>query len=67
LPKPYGDFNADSRRLDGKRASCKECDSKVKKQIRDNNIALYRARNAANNKKYRDKKREGSGPDGSTA
>ena len=51
--KSFTEFNADSRRKDGKRASCKDCDSAQKKLIRDNNLAEYRRRNAENNKNYR--------------
>ncbi len=47
------EFNADSRRKDGKRASCKSCDSTLKKRIREANIDQYRRRNAENNRKYR--------------
>lgn len=64
LSKRFDQFNADGRRGDGKRASCKDCDSKLKKSIRDANLQLYRSRNRANNKKLRDKRREGSGSDG---
>ena len=56
--KPYSEFNADSRRKDGKRASCKECDAKKKKQIREANIEKYRKRNVINNKRYRDRLRQ---------
>jgi len=53
VEKPLSSFNADSRRKDGKRASCKDCDSAQKKRIREANINLYRQRNAENNRKYR--------------
>ena len=51
--KPYSEFNSDSRRKDNKRASCKTCDASQKKQIRDDNLTLYRRRNAENNRNYR--------------
>lgn len=51
--KPYSEFNADSRRKDGKRASCKTCDAAQKKQIRNDNLELYRRRNAENNRAWR--------------
>ncbi len=54
--KPYDQFNADSRRKDGKRASCKECDAAQKKRIRESNLELYRQRNAENNRNYRARK-----------
>lgn len=54
--KTLDQFNADSRRKDGKRASCKECDAAQKKQIRENNLELYRQRNAENNRNYRARK-----------
>ena len=54
--KPYGEFNADSRRKDGKRASCKTCDAAQKKRIRGSNIEEYRRRNAENNRNYRARK-----------
>lgn len=53
VEKPLSLFNADSRRKDGKRASCKECDAILKKRIRDANLETYRRRNAENNRKYR--------------
>ena len=43
--KPYDQFNADSRRKDGKRASCKTCDALQKKRIRSANLEEYRRRN----------------------
>lgn len=51
--KPYDQFNADSRRKDGKRASCKTCDALQKKRIREDNLDDYRRRNAENNRNYR--------------
>ncbi len=57
LEKSLDDFNADSRRGDGKRASCKLCDSEKKKQIRNNNLEVYRERNRENNRQYRERKR----------
>jgi hypothetical protein len=51
--KFYDQFNADSRRKDGKRASCKTCDAAQKKQIRTSNLDEYRSRNAENNRNYR--------------
>ena len=53
VDKLFSEFNADSRRKDGKRASCKGCDSILKKSIREANIDQYRRRNAENNRKYR--------------
>jgi hypothetical protein len=53
LELPLAQFNADSRRKDGKRASCKSCDAAQKKRIRENNLEEYRRRNAENNRKYR--------------
>jgi hypothetical protein len=46
-------FNADSRRKDGKRASCKTCDAAQKKRIRSRDLDEYRRRNAENNRNYR--------------
>ena len=54
--KPYDQFNADSRRKDGKRASCKTCDAEQKKKIRQANLDEYRRRNAENNRNYRARK-----------
>ena len=54
--KPYSEYNADSRRKDGKRASCKECDAAQKKKIRQANLEEYRRRNAENNRNYRARK-----------
>ena len=54
--KPFTEFNADSRRRDGKRASCKVCDAEQKKRIRTNNLEEYRKRNAENNRNYRARK-----------
>lgn len=51
--KPYSEFRADSRRKDGKRASCKECDKKQQKQIREDNLEKYRMLNAERNREYR--------------
>jgi len=51
--KSLDEFNADSRRKDGKRASCKQCDAAQKKDIRERNLAEYRRRNAENNRRYR--------------
>ncbi len=56
--KPLSEFNADSRRKDGKRASCKLCDAALKKKIRQANIEEYRRRNAENNRNYRRRKRQ---------
>ena len=55
---PYSKFNADSRRKDGKRASCKNCDSILKKSIRENNTEIYKRRNAINNRNYRARKKD---------
>lgn len=55
IPQPDEDFNSDNRRKDGKRASCRACDSLQKKQIREDNLDEYRRRNAENNRKYRQK------------
>lgn len=52
IEKLLVEFNADSRCRDGKRASCKVCDSILKKQIRERNIDKYRSKNAENNRKY---------------
>ncbi len=54
--KLFEDFNADNRRKDGKRASCKTCDAAQKKHIRSSNIDEYRRRNAENNRNYRSRK-----------
>ena len=51
--KTLCEFNADSRRRDGKRASCKECDAAQKRRIRGDNLEEYRRRNAENNRNYR--------------
>lgn len=51
--KSFDEFNADSRRKDGKRASCKICDAEQKKRIRYNDLESYRLRNAENNRNYR--------------
>jgi len=51
--KSYCEFNADSRRKDGKRASCKICDAAQKKQIRTDNLVEYRRKNAENNRNHR--------------
>lgn len=56
--KSLDQFNADSRRKDGKRASCKTCDATQKKAIRDRNLAEYRQRNAEANRKYRKRIKE---------
>ena len=53
IEKSFSDFNADSRRKDGKRASCRDCDSIIKRRIREANLEEYRRRNAENNRKYR--------------
>ena len=53
IEKPYDEFNADNRRKDGKRASCKICDAEQKKRIRTSNIEKYRRNNAENNRNYR--------------
>jgi len=55
--KPYSEYNADSRRKDGKRASCKQCDSAQKKAIRDANIDKYREANREANRAYQERKR----------
>ena len=54
--KSYSEFNADSRRKDGKRASCKSCDAEQKKKIRQKNLEEYRRKNAENNRNYRARK-----------
>jgi hypothetical protein len=54
--KPFCEFNADSRRKDGKRASCKACDAEQKRRIRGANLEEYRRRNAENNRNYRARK-----------
>lgn len=56
--KPLDQFNADSRRKDGKRASCKQCDASQKKQIRQRNLKEYRRKNVLNNRKYRRRLKE---------
>lgn len=56
--KPLDDFNADSRRKDGKRASCRECDAAQKRAIRQRNLEQYRERNAENNRRYRQRIKE---------
>lgn len=58
LELPYSRFNADSRRKDGKRASCKDCDAILKKRIRENDIDNYRRRNAINNRNWRARKKD---------
>lgn len=57
--KPYSDFRADSRRKDGKRASCRECDKKQQKAIRDANLEKYRALNVERNREYRERLKKG--------
>lgn len=54
--KTLCEFNADSRRKDGKRASCKTCDAEQKRRIRGANLEEYRRRNAENNRNYRARK-----------
>lgn len=54
--KSLDQFNADSRRKDGKRASCKTCDAEQKRHIRHSNLESYRRRNAENNRNYRARK-----------
>lgn len=54
--KPFSEFNADNRRKDGKRASCRTCDAIQKRQIRTSNLEDYRRRNAENNRNYRARK-----------
>lgn len=54
--KSLDQFNADSRRKDGKRASCKTCDAEQKRLIRHSNLDAYRRRNAENNRNYRARK-----------
>ena len=51
--KPMDQFNADARRKDSKRSSCRECDAVQKKEIRQNNIVEYRRKNAEANRRYR--------------
>ena len=53
LVKDMDEFNADKRRKDGKRASCRECDSVHKKRIRDDNIDEYRRKNREANRAFR--------------
>lgn len=53
--KPVDEFNADSRRKDGKRASCRTCDAAQKKAIREANKEKYRTLNARNNRRYRER------------
>lgn len=55
--KSFDEFNADSRRKDGKRASCKACDAAQKKRIREGKLDEYRRRNAENNRNYRARKK----------
>lgn len=57
LEKSFGEFNADRRRKDGKRASCKECDAAHKKRIRDDNIEEYRRKNREANRVFRARQR----------
>lgn len=59
IEKPYSEFRADSRRKDGKRASCKDCDKKQQKAIREANPEKYRALNAERNREYRQRRKEG--------
>lgn len=47
------EFNADSRRKDGKRASCRACDADHKKGVRDANLDEYRKKNREANRIYR--------------
>ena len=54
----FEEFNADSRRKDGKRASCRSCDAKQKKKIRDDNLDEYRKRNREANRALRDRKKQ---------
>lgn len=51
--KELDQFNKDSRRKDGLRASCRVCDAAQKKAIRERNLEKYRERNAENNRRYR--------------
>ena len=53
LEKDMSEFNADKRRKDGKRASCRDCDATHKKRIRDGNINEYRRRNREANRAFR--------------
>lgn len=54
---PLDEFNADKRRKDGKRASCRKCDAKQKKNIRDSNLEEYRKRNREANRALRERKK----------
>lgn len=58
VEKTFDQFNADSRRKDGKRASCKACDAEQKKRIRESNLDEYRRKNAENNRNYRARMRD---------
>lgn len=49
-------YVADSRRKDGKRSTCKECDSEIKKKIRSSEV--YRKKNAEAQKLYRQKQKQ---------
>lgn len=55
---PMEEFNADKRRKDGKRASCKQCDAIQKKKIREDNLDDYRQRNRDANRAYRERQRK---------
>tara|TARA_R100001244_G_scaffold25113_2_gene25351 strand:+ start:18518 stop:18757 length:240 start_codon:yes stop_codon:yes gene_type:complete len=55
---PMEEFNADKRRKDGKRASCKACDAIQKKKIRENNLEEYRQRNRDANRAYRERQKK---------
>lgn len=57
LERPFDEFNADSRRKDGKRASCKTCDAQHKKVVRDNNIDEYRQKNREANRAFRERQK----------
>lgn len=57
LEKDFDEFNADSRRKDGKRASCKTCDAAHKKRIRDSNIDEYRRKNREANRAFRSRQK----------
>jgi hypothetical protein len=57
---PLSHYNADSRRKDGKRASCKDCDAQQKKAIREANLDKYRRMNAERNRELRERRKGGS-------
>ena len=57
LEKDVDEFNSDRRRKDGKRASCRDCDSAHKKRVRDDNIDEYRRRNREANRAFRSRQK----------